>query len=60
MNEITEIRLTDKNDNPAGIGSVWEARPGKFSWSHPDGSQGSECSSFEEAVKELEAVTDGE
>lgn len=54
MNDVAEVRLVDQNGNPAGIGRIWEPRPGKFSWAHPNGSEGVNCQSFEEAEKELE------
>lgn len=45
---ITEITVK------GGIGRVWESREGKWSWAHPDGSEGI-AASFEAAVAELEA-----
>ena len=54
----TEIRLTDKAGNPAGLGNIWEPRPGKWSWAHPNGSEGCNCASFDAAEKELNEASD--
>jgi hypothetical protein len=50
----TEIRVE------GGIGRVWEARPGHWSWAHPDGSEGCDEKSFDAAVEAVEAVKSGE
>lgn len=54
----TEIQLFDRNDKPVGLGRIWEARQGKWSWAHPNGSEGVNCASFEEAETELDSATE--
>ena len=45
--QVDEVKLK------SGIGRIWEARPGKFSWAHPDGSEGCDCPSWEAAEAAL-------
>jgi hypothetical protein len=52
--EVTEIRLS------SGVGRIWEESPGRFSWAHPDGSEGVRCTSFSEALAELTAADQAE
>jgi len=49
MNQVSEIRMK------SGIGRIWEARAGQFSFAHPDGSEGSGYETFEEAESQLRA-----
>lgn len=58
-NDVTEIRLTDKDGNPAGIGRIWEIKLGQFGWAHPDGSEGRE-DSFRAAEDALNACTESD
>ena len=51
-NNITNIRTA------AGEFRIWESRPGKFAWATPNGSEGSEEASFDDAVKEAFAAED--
>lgn len=51
--DVVKIRLTDKIGNPKGTGLIWEARPGRWSWAHPNGSEGCDCKTFRCAEDEL-------
>ena len=45
----TEMKLSN------GTGRIWESSADKFSWAHPDGSQGEETS-FDDAVRALDEI----
>ena len=49
-NEVVEVRVEN------GITRVWEARPGHWSWAHPDGSEGVNEPTCEAAIKAVESV----
>lgn len=51
-NNVTNIRTE------SGELRIWESRPGKFAWATPNGSEGSDEASFEDAVKEAFSAED--
>jgi len=49
---VTNIRTSN------GELRIWEARPGYFAWATPNGSEGADEASFDDAVKEAFAAED--
>ena len=48
-NQIVEVKVE------GGIGRVWEARAGHWSWAHPDGSEGCNEPTCEAAIAAVES-----
>jgi hypothetical protein len=49
---VTNIRTSN------GELRIWESRPGHFAWATPNGSEGGDEASFDDAVKEAFAAED--